>query len=209
MGNSIPVFVAKEQLSTFLYITIYIFIFFIYLHQLNPTDTMEIKANVLSQKDYERLCCTPKEVCSMVSDDFKAKGITRRYAASRLGVQAPVVTIQLSGKKYFGKKTAEKYSSLFGYNPVFLKTGIGYLNSDPQLDAKLNANRAQATRARTIASSYIKYSELRSQLEEMQKILASLEKERNKALKALDAEKQRNEKLTIRIEKLMDRLENV
>lgn len=50
---------------------------------------------------------------------------------------------------------------------------------------------------------------MRSQLEEMQKSILSLEKERDKALKALDAEKQRNEKLNIRIERLMDKLDEV
>ncbi len=143
----------------------------------------------------------------MVSDDLRQKGITRREAAGRLGVQAPVVTIQLSGKKYFGKKTAEKYSLEFGYNPIFLKTGIGYLNTKPQLDAKLDSSRKPSARARAIASSYIKYSELRSQLEDLQKSVLSLEKERDRAIKALDAEKQRNEKLSVRIEKLLDKLD--
>lgn len=195
-------------MSTFFIFFIYIFVYFyIFAPDKQFTIRMVIKANVLSQKDYERLCCTPREVCDMVSDDLKNKGITRRSAAELLGVQAPVVSIQLSGKKYFGKKTAEKYSTQFGYNPVFLKTGIGYLNYKPQLDAQLLASRTPSARARTITSSYLKYTEMRSQLEEMQKSILSLEKERDKALKALDAEKQRNEKLNIRIEKLLDRLD--
>jgi plasmid maintenance system antidote protein VapI len=168
---------------------------------------MTIKANVLSQKDYERLCCTPQEVCEMISDDFKLKGISRREAAGRLGVQAPVVTIQLSGKKYFGKRTAEKYSLEFGYNPVFLKTGIGYLNMKPQLDARLSASRGPSARVRNVTSSYIRYTELRSQLDELKKEYENAVKERDRAIKSLNAEKQRNEKLNIRIEKLMDKLE--
>ena len=170
---------------------------------------MVIKANVLSQKDYERLCCTPREVCDMVSDDLKNKGITRRNAAELLGVQAPVVSIQLSGKKYFGKKTAEKYSSQFGYNPVFLKTGIGYLNNKPQLDAQLSSSRTPASRARSFTSSYIKYSDLRSQLEEIRKSNEALSKERDKYQRLLEAERIRNDKLNARIEKLLDKLEAV
>ena len=169
---------------------------------------MEIKANVLSQKDYERLCCTPREVCSMISDDFKLKGITRREAAGRLGVQAPVVTIQLSGNKYFGKKTAEKYSHAFGYNPVFLKTGIGYLKFKPQLDSKLSASRAPSARVHSVTSSYIRYTELRSQMENLKKDYEKVVRERDRALKSLGLEKQRNEKLNCRIEKLMDKLDS-
>lgn len=168
---------------------------------------MEIKENILSQKDYERLCKTPQEVCRMVSADLKVKGITRSQAASRLGVQAPVVTIQLSGKKYFGDKVATKYSTEFGYNPIFLKTGIGYLNADASLDSNIYFSRVPATRAKAVTSSYIKYRDLRSKLEFLQQSLDQMTKERDRALKALDAEKLRNEKLNVRIEKLMDKME--
>lgn len=168
---------------------------------------MEIKENILSQKDYERLCKTPQEVCRMVSADLKVKGITRSQAASRLGVQAPVVTIQLSGKKYFGDKVANKYSTVFGYNPIFLKTGIGYLNADASLDNKIFFSRVPGSRARAVTSSYIKYKDLHSKLEFLQQSLDQMTKERDRALKALDAEKLRNEKLNVRIEKLMDKMD--
>lgn len=170
---------------------------------------MIIKNNILSQKDYERLCKTPQEVCEMVSDDLKVKGITRRRAAERLGVQAPVVTIQLSGKKYFGPRTAQKYSTLFGYNPIFLKTGLGYLNSNPKNDSKVVAGIAASKRTRTVAYKYLKSKEMQAKLEELQKSVTSLERERDKALKALDVEKIRNQKLRVRIEKLMDKIETV
>lgn len=170
---------------------------------------MEIKENILSQKDYERLCKTPQEVCSMVSADLKVKGITRSQAASRLGVQAPVVTIQLSGKKYFGDKVANKYSSEFGYNPIFLKTGIGYLNSDPSKDSKLFVSKVTNARTKSIASSYIKYKALHEQLEEYRKNNESLAKERDRYQRLLETERQRNDKLNARIERLLDKLEAV
>ena len=170
----------------------------------NTDNSMEIKGNILSQKDYERLCKTPQEVCRMVSTDLKLKGISRSEAASRLGVQAPVVTIQLSGKKYFGSKAADKYSMQFGYNPIFLKTGIGYLNTDASLDSNIYVSRAHESRVKAVTTSYIRYKDLHTQLECLQKDLDQTIKELNKALKALEVEKQRNDKLNVRIEKLMD-----
>ena len=90
-----------------------------------------------------------------------------------------------------------------------LKTGIGYLNNKPQPDAQLSSGRTPAARARTFTSSYIKYSEMRSQLEEIRKNNEALSKERDKYQRLLEAEKLRNDKLNARIEKLLDRLEAV
>lgn len=77
---------------------------------------------------------TPQEICNRISEDFKVKHITHADAAERLGVTRSVVTNQLSGKRYFGKKTAALYSSAFGYNKVFLQHGIGYLYGDSEMD---------------------------------------------------------------------------
>lgn len=77
---------------------------------------------------------TSKEVCAEIAADFKLRGMTHADAAKRLGVTRQVVTIQLSGKRYFGKKTATKYCQEFNYYYPFLVSGIGMLYNDPAMN---------------------------------------------------------------------------
>ena len=143
----------------------------------------------------------------MVSNDLRVKGVSRRKAAERLGVKPSVVSIQLSGKKYFGARTALKYSEEFGYNYTFLKTGLGYLNANPERDSWIVASAGPSARSRSVAGKYMKNKALQEKIEVLQKSVSTLEKERDRALKALETEKLRNEKLSIRIERLMDKME--
>lgn len=79
---------------------------------------------------------SPKEVCEAVAKDFKSKGLTHADAANLLGVKRQVVTLQLAGKRYFGKKTATKYSQIFNYSFSFLSSGIGDLFGALSIEAE-------------------------------------------------------------------------
>ena len=78
-------------------------------------------------EELENSTKTPSQVGKIIAADFKLRGITHAEAADRLKVSRQVVTNQLSGKRYFGNKTSQKYHSAFGYNPAFLRTGTGEL----------------------------------------------------------------------------------
>ena len=170
---------------------------------------MQIDSNILSQRDYEKLCRTPKEVCQLIGTDLKIKGITRTAAAEKMGVSRQVVTSQLAGKRYFSDKTSARYADTFGYNVRFLKSGLGYLNIDPTLDAKIYRIKPMLARTKSVSSSYIKYKDLHIQLIDTTKEKEKLEKEKNKLQKDLEAEKARNAKLLLRIERLTDKLEAI
>ncbi len=66
-------------------------------------------------------------ICRAVASDFKLRGITHQQAADMLGVEKRTVSNQISGKRPFGKKSAQKYSQVFGYEEPFLLYGIGEL----------------------------------------------------------------------------------
>ena len=70
-------------------------------------------------------------ICKAVAVDFKMKGLTHEMAASRLGCSKQTVSNQISGKKKFSLKSAQKYAETFGYNLEFLLFGKGELNGCP------------------------------------------------------------------------------
>ena len=70
-------------------------------------------------------------ICKAVAVDFKMKGLTHEMAASQLGCSKQTVSNQISGKKKFSLKSAQKYAETFGYNLEFLLFGKGELNGCP------------------------------------------------------------------------------
>lgn len=61
---------------------------------------------------------------------FEEKGITQQQIADALGVSLQYVNQILNGKKFLGKKNAERLANLFGLSKSFLLTGEGYVESN-------------------------------------------------------------------------------
>lgn len=61
----------------------------------------------------------------LLKEFFKEKGITQQEAADRLGILQTNVSALLLGKRNFGRKMAEKWSSAFGIRANWLITGEG------------------------------------------------------------------------------------
>ena len=59
-----------------------------------------------------------------IKDYFRENGITQVVAAEMLGSTQQVVNRLLNGKP-FGKRTADNWSRVFGFNPAWLRTGYG------------------------------------------------------------------------------------
>ena len=65
---------------------------------------------------------------------FEEKGITQQQIADALGVSLQYVNQILNGKKFLGKKNAERLANLFGLSKSFLLTGEGDVEaSDRQM----------------------------------------------------------------------------
>ena len=75
--------------------------------------------------------CDAAAICKAIAVDFKVKGLTHETAASQLGCGKQTVSNQISGKKKFSLKSAQKYAETFGYNLEFLLFGKGELNGCP------------------------------------------------------------------------------
>ena len=73
--------------------------------------------------------CDAAAICKAIAVDFKVKGLTHETAAGKLGCSKQTVSNQISGKKKFSLKTAQKYAEVFGYNLDFLLFGKGELNT--------------------------------------------------------------------------------
>lgn len=72
-----------------------------------------------------------KEVCLAVKAYFAQQNIKLVDVARMLEASPQTITEHLSGERYFGKARADKYAELFGFNPVYLRTGEGSLFSAP------------------------------------------------------------------------------
>ena len=73
---------------------------------------------------------TPREIGRMIAAYFKEHHISQEDAAERLGFASKqVVANQLYGKR-FGRATAAKYATVFGFDEMFLLTGKGELLSE-------------------------------------------------------------------------------
>ncbi len=75
---------------------------------------------------------SPEQICRSVAADFKLRGISHADAAEKLGVNIRSVSNQISGKRPFGKKSAQKYAAAFGYEEPFLLYGAGKLKKGPK-----------------------------------------------------------------------------
>lgn len=70
---------------------------------------------------------SPEDICRAIAEDFKARGLSHAAAARMLGVDTRSVSNQISGKRPFGKKSAQRYARVFGYDEPYLLYGIGTL----------------------------------------------------------------------------------
>ena len=67
------------------------------------------------------------EVALAVKSWLAAQGLKLNDVAERLGVSAQAVSSQLSGDRTFGRRNAERYAEVFGFNANYLITGEGSL----------------------------------------------------------------------------------
>lgn len=61
---------------------------------------------------------------------FEDKGITQKSIASMLNVDPAYINKLLTGKKAFGKKTAQQFQDLYGLSASWLLTGEGTMLID-------------------------------------------------------------------------------
>ena len=80
-------------------------------------------------------------ICKAIAVDFKVKGLTHETAASQLGCSKQTVSNQISGKKKFSLKTAQRYTETFGYNLEFLLFGKGELNGTQPLNSVVDVEQ--------------------------------------------------------------------
>lgn len=72
----------------------------------------------------------PAEICKIIAVDFKMRGLTHHTAGEMLGRTKQSVSNQISGKKTFSFKSAQRYAETFGYDVRFLLFGEGSLYED-------------------------------------------------------------------------------
>lgn len=84
-------------------------------------------------------------ICRSVASDFKLRGITHLDAAKMLGVEKRTVSNQISGKRPFGKKSAQQYAKVFGYEEPYLLYGIGSLKKDEPVKQQPSSGLAELT----------------------------------------------------------------
>ena len=95
--------------------------------------------------------CDAAAICKAIAVDFKVKGLTHETAASRLGCGKQTVSNQISGKKKFSLKTAQKYAETFGYNLEFLLFGKGELNGSQQITSVIEVESKASDEEPTVA----------------------------------------------------------
>lgn len=106
----------------------------------SPVRAIEYYVNVSFDKGGEMMntVCDAVAICKAIAVDFKVKGLTHEAAASRLGCSKQTVSNQISGKKKFSLKSAQKYAETFGYNLEFLLFGKGELNGSQQMTSVID-----------------------------------------------------------------------
>ena len=90
-------------------------------------------------------------ICKAIAVDFKVKGLTHETAAGQLGCSKQTVSNQISGKKKFSLKTAQKYAETFGYNLEFLLFGKGELNGSQQITSVIEVESKASDEEPTVA----------------------------------------------------------
>lgn len=66
-----------------------------------------------------------KKFCDDLKLFFKSQGLTQNEIAERLGVSQSFVGMLLTGRKAFGKTTAQTWADEFGLSAAWLLTGEG------------------------------------------------------------------------------------
>jgi transcriptional regulator with XRE-family HTH domain len=64
---------------------------------------------------------------------FRGRGLTQEDVAARFDVQQPYINALLTGKKAFGKKTAQRWAKEFGLSASWLLTAEGEMMSSPSV----------------------------------------------------------------------------
>ena len=85
----------------------------------------------------------PAEICKAIAVDFKRRGLTHRTAGEMLGLSKQSVSNQISGKKPFSLKAAQRYADTLGYDIRFLLFGKGnlYPNIKPEVQKACSFSR--------------------------------------------------------------------
>ena len=107
-------------------------------------------------------------ICKAIAVDFKVKGLTHETAAGQLGCGKQTVSNQISGKKKFSLKTAQKYAETFGYNLEFLLFGKGELNGSSS--GLISADEAPSVRESDECSASISVKQL-NQIQDLLRVL--------------------------------------
>lgn len=111
----------------------------------------------------------PEDICRTVAADFKAHNISHAEAADMLQVKTRSVSNQISGKRPFGKKTAQKYAKAFGYEESFLLYGLGTLRKETSYKSKPYTYKGKAVDEKMILSLVKHIAELEEALDEQKR----------------------------------------
>lgn len=112
---------------------------------------------------------------------FESKGITQKSIADELNVAPAYINKPLTGKKAFGKKTAQRFQDLYGLSSSWLLTGEGSMLTEP------------ATAPAASSSTDLSSTDLSSAL--------------NKAMDEIAAQRRLTEKSQQQIDRLLSLLE--
>ena len=118
-------------------------------------------------------------ICKAIAVDFKVKGLTHETAASQLECSKQTVSNQISGKKKFSLKTAQRYAETFGYNLEFLLFGKGELNGSSS--GLVSVDEAPSVQESDECSASISVKQL-NQIQDLLRVLNN-----NDACNAFDA----------------------
>lgn len=123
-----------------------------------------------------------------LKDFFEGQNLTQKDIADKLGVSQAAVSSLLNGKP-FGKKLAQKWSAVFGFNPSWLITGEGNMMKGKQVtNVSENADVAVVGDEKPLTRLYISemielqkgyQSMLKTSQEQISKLIAIIEKQSN------------------------------
>ena len=66
-----------------------------------------------------------EKIAKALTHFFRSNRITQEQVAEKLGCSQAYVSVLLSSKRSFGRKSAAKWSDAFGFNPLWLMSGEG------------------------------------------------------------------------------------
>lgn len=147
------------------------------------------KARIISPREAGS---SPEFICRAVASDFKLRGITHLDAAKMLGVEKRTVSNQISGKRPFGKKSAQQYARVFGYEEPYLLYGLGSLKKEQPSQLPSDGIAALTDRITLLEQMVAKQNEQIARLKMRNSIKKSIIKSvrtRNATIEALDSAK--------------------